>query len=449
MRIERNALENLRKWKASSGRKPLLMRGARQVGKTTLIRTFAKEFDTYIELNLEKEADRQLFDMDDIHQLADAILLQRKINEVSGTLLLFIDEIQESPQAIKQLRYFYENKPEWHVIAAGSLLEFALSKVPSFPVGRVQYLYLHPLNFVEFLRAIAHQQAIDVLAQVPIPAYAQSTLMDLFHRYIMLGGMPEVVRTYSEQQQIIEVIGLYDSIWKAYKDDVEKYASSETERKVIRHVINTAPHVPDRIKMEGFGNSNYRSREVGEALRALDMARIVRMIYPVTTVEPPLAIDYKKRPRLQILDTGLFNHALSLQGQMIGQSDLSDFYQGKVMQQMVTQELMALHMHKEYTPTFWVREKNQSDAEVDLVFQHGDMLIPIEIKSGKQGTLRSLHQFIDQCPHPYAVRLYGGKFAVEHHTTVGGKKYILMNLPYYLGCKIPEYVEFLVNEKWR
>jgi predicted AAA+ superfamily ATPase len=296
MEIARNALKTLEEWRQSKSRKPLLIRGARQVGKTTLVRQFARQFDHYIELNLEKKADRQLFgSTDNINELLSAIYLNRKLSPDEKPTLLFIDEIQESPEAISMLRFFYEEKPELYVIAAGSLLEFALKKVPSFPVGRLSYLTLHPLNFSEFL-GVVNTEAQKIYNEIPLPAFAHQQMMKLFHNYVTIGGMPEIVKSYAENTNLAALTPVYKELWQAYKDDVEKYASGNSERNVIRHVITAAPNETDRIKFEGFGNSNYRSREVGEALRTLDMARIIRLVHPCTNIEPPLTVNYKKDP---------------------------------------------------------------------------------------------------------------------------------------------------------
>jgi len=234
-------------------------------------------------------------------------------------------------------------------------------------------------------------------------------------------------------------------VWESYKNDVEKYSRNITDRKVIRHVVETAPNEPDRIKFEKFGDSNYKSREVGEALRSLDSAKIIRLIYPSTSVEPPINTVLKKSPRLQFLDTGMLNQVLLLQGEMIGVKDLNDFHRGKIIQQLVSQELISIHDEISYKPHFWVREEKDSNAEVDLVFRHGKYIIPIEIKSGKQGKLRSLHQFIERTNHPYAVRMFANEFLIEKVATPGKVPYLLMNLPYYLTTKLPLYLDYFVK----
>jgi len=299
MDIKRKAYHGLMDWRASKDRRPLLIRGARQVGKTSIVRQFAEEFDNYIELNLERESDRNLFLMDGVTKILNSAYLLKNKKATNKPTLLFIDEIQESPKAIQQLRFFHEDVPDLYVIAAGSLLEFALKEVPNFPVGRIDYLYLHPLNFHEYLQAKGHEGAIENMNTLPIPNYSHNIMLELFHEYVIIGGMPEVVSNYLDKKNVSGLAKIYNRLWQSYKDDVEKYARNDTDKKVIRHIIATAPHEIDRIKFERFGKSNYRSREVGEALRALDMAKIIQLIYPTTSLSPPIVGDFRKRPRLQ------------------------------------------------------------------------------------------------------------------------------------------------------
>ena len=450
MAFKRTVESYLHQWKVSKSRKPLMIRGARQVGKTTLIQTFAKSYQNAIVLNLERKGDLRYFeDFEDVETIVEALFLANKISSSAiGKTLLFIDEIQESPKAIQLLRYFYEDIPELHVISAGSLLEFAMRKVHSFPVGRVEFLYLHPLNFQEYLEAIGEQELLNKLKTVPVKPVAHKLLMDAFHRYAIIGGMPEVVKTDVQQRSLSDLPRVYESIWGTYKNDVEKYTSNDTERKIIKHLMDTSPlYLDERIKFQGFGNSNYKSREVGEAFRTLDDAKIVRLIYPTTDINPPLKSDLKKSPRLQFLDTGLVNYSLGIQAEMLAMQDLNNAYKGAVIPHLVTQELISLQSISAQTPNFWVREKAQSSAEVDLLYSYQGLIIPIEIKSGSTGSLKSLHQFVDAVDHPYAIRMYAGAFNVEKAITPNKKPYLLMNLPYYAGTSLPQYIEWFVKQK--
>ncbi len=448
--FERELLKYLLVWKTNKERKPLIMRGARQVGKTTLINRFSENYKNYIYLNLEKAEDKYFFEsFENINDTKDALFLKYGIpfSEINNTLL-FLDEIQESPKAIQSLRYFYEEFPELHVIAAGSLLEFAMKKVKNFPVGRVEYVYLHPLNFKEYLKAIGEEKALEQLNTIPVKKFSHPVLHDLFNRYAIIGGMPEIIKTYLQNKSIADLPVKYESLWETYKDDIDKYAKSRTERKVLRHIMDTAYlYLDQRVKFQNFGSSNYRSREISEAMRSLEMAKIIRLIYPTTDLIPPIKPNLKKTPRLQFLDTGIVNYLNGVQADMLAMKDLSPLYKGSLIPHLVTQELISLNVTSDRKPNFWVREKTQSSAEVDIVIQHGGNIIPIEIKSGSVGALKSLHSFIDQANHIYAVRIYAGEFNIQKTKTRKGKTFLLMNLPYYLGTKLKEYVDLFVNEK--
>jgi len=446
MKIHRNAYNNLLAWKRSSSRKPLIIRGARQVGKTSLVRQFSREFEHFVELNMERENHRKLFEIDDVGKVLNAATLLTGVKKDQGSLLLFIDEIQESPKAIRMLRYFYEERPDIFVIAAGSLLEFALSKITSFPVGRVSYLYLSPVGFDEYLRASGNELALEALQTIPLADYAHDILLEHFHTYLITGGMPEVVSLFLETSDMSMLLGVYEDLWQSFADDAEKYASGPGERKVLRHILQTAPYVQDRIKFARFGNSDYRSREVGEAMRALDFAGVIRLVYPTTNLAPPVITDLKKRPRLQFIDTGLLNHRLKLQAELLTVNDFSNFHRGRIIQHIVTQEIISTGLTTRYEPHFWVREERNSSAEVDLMYHFGKYLIPIEVKSGKTGTLRSLHQFMERSNHTYAVRFYRGRYSIEETSTPSGYSFKLLNLPYYLGTQINQYLAYFTSE---
>ncbi len=418
------------------------------MGKTTLVNRFAESFKYFISLNLEKPEERSLFTrFKDVKTFIDSILISRRITYQSlNETLLFIDEVQESPEAIGMLRYFYEELPQLNVIAAGSLLEFSLKNIRSFPVGRVEYLYLHPLNFEEYLNAMDHRQAVEQLNAIPIKPSAHHVLLDIFNRYAIIGGMPEIVRVYLNEHNLTELPGIYESIWGTYQKDVEKYSRNRTEKQVIKHILSCAHYYVDRrIKFQNFGNSNYRSREVGKAMRSLDAALVIRLIYPTTDIGIPIRSDLKKSPRLQFLDTGIVNYSLGIQADMLAIQDLSNAYKGAIIPHLVNQELVSLNEFRYRKPNFWVSERANASSEVDLVYSCQAKVIPVEIKSGSAGKLRSLHQFIERTDHPYAIRLYAGEFRIDRARTPGGVEYLLMNLPYYLGTKIPEYAEYFVN----
>lgn len=237
MNFKRHIHPQLINWKNSEDRKPLILRGARQVGKTTLIKEFADTYKNKVLLNLELQKDISYFeDYEDVSTIVEALFIANNIPTLAKKeTLLFIDEIQESPKAISLLRYFYERESEIHVIAAGSLLEHALGKVKSFPVGRVQILHLYPLNFPKFLNALGQTSALEEFNTIPVRLAAHRTLLQLFKRYTIIGGMPEVVKKYISTQHIADLIPVYEGIWETYKNDVEKYAANASEARVIKH----------------------------------------------------------------------------------------------------------------------------------------------------------------------------------------------------------------------
>ncbi len=448
LHIRRKGLILLEKWRIKKGRKPLVLRGARQVGKTTLVRDFSKSYSQFISLNLELAADKKLFSDDmDVVALMQRLTIRESIKPDWENTLLFIDEIQEVPDAIQLLRYFYERFPELSVIAAGSLLEFALGSVRSFPVGRVEFQYLHPLSFEEYLIALDKQQAIDAMKQMPVPDYAVDELHKQFNLYCLLGGMPEVLARYRDDGNVFNIQQIYESIWKSYQNDVEKYGGNTSAKQMIRFVLTNAPASFDqRITFQNFGQSTYRSREIGEAFRQLHDTGLLQLIYPTTDVKTPLIPDYKKSPRMQFLDSGLLVYRIGILAELIGLEDLSDSARGALIPHCVFQERIAIQDHTDSSPFFWVREKSQSSAEVDLIIQRGSLIIPVEIKSGSIGKLRSLHAFMDQSPATLAIRLHQGKAAVDEVKTTSGKVYSLLSLPYFLAASLENYIENWRNE---
>lgn len=439
MAFYRSITPKLINWAQNEGRKPLILRGARQTGKTTLIRDFGKKFDSFIELNLEKKADSDLFERDlSVKDLFQAICLEKNVVEGSK-VLLFIDEIQNSPKAVAMLRYFYEEMPELYVIGAGSLLEVMMERHKiSFPVGRVEYLYLFPMTFEEFLDATGEKVALKMYREQEIPSIAHNKLESLFRLYSFIGGMPEVVSRYAATRDIAQLKPVYESLITSYKDDVPKYAKTLSEANIIRHVIETSPYeTGKRIKFEHFGNGNYRSREVGESLRILERAMFLYLRYPVSGHELPLAPNFKLHPRLQFLDTGLLNYALGLTNLYFSGIPLSDAYNGMIAEHIVGQELLASQNDVLQKPILWVREKKQSNAEVDFMIVQNGKIVPVEVKSGSSGTLRSLHSFIEESGIDYALRLYSGSKSVEQSETPKARKpYTLVNLPLYYAGRI-------------
>mgnify|MGYP002712930108 CR=1 FL=1 len=429
-------------WKKQPNRKPLVLRGARQVGKTSLVNLFGNDFSQYIYLNLELPQDRALFEnSENIDILVQAIFLTKRKNVLDLDSLLFIDEIQAYPSAIEQLRYFYEFYPNLFVIAAGSLLETVFDTNISFPVGRVDSLHIRPLTFQEFLNATGEDQVIKLLNEIPIPSYAHGILLELFHTYTLLGGMPEIIAQYAKHKNISALTQTYDSILVPYIEDIAKYAANASQASVLRHLIQSGlTHAGERIVFEGFGNSNYKSREVGEAFRTLEKSFFLQLVYPVTETVLPISPNNRKSPRIQALDTGLGVYFSGIQANVIQLKDLNDAFRGRIAEHVVYQELLAKETSVLRKLHFWVRDKSSSQAEVDLVYPYKTYLIPLEIKSGATGKLRSLFEFMERSPHNMAVRLYAGKPTLDEFVTPKGKSIKLLNLPYYAVSKLDEYI---------
>jgi len=445
--FHRLILKELEDWAKKANRKPLVLRGARQVGKTTVVNLFAKQFDQYINLNLELEEDRQLFIKNkNFNDLVEAIFFLKKKKRLITKTLLFIDEIQMVPEAVAQLRYFYEKAGDIYVIAAGSLLETLINRKINFPVGRVEFKILHPLSFEEYLIANSENESLKILKKIPLPDYAYDSLYRLFNRYAIIGGMPEVIKNYLTGKDLHQLDSIYESLIISYLDDVEKYASNQTSAKIIRHVINNAFfEAGNRITFQGFGRSNYRSREMSEAFQLLEKSMYLRLVYPTTQTQVPVLPDRKKSPKLQLVDTGLINYYADIQKDLFQSDDISHVFEGRIAEHLVGQELIAKKSSSLHGINFWIREKKQSSAEVDFVYVYGSKVIPIEVKLGTAGRLRSLHQFIDQAPHNIAVRFYSGKIQIDNTKTINGTPFYLLNLPYFMVCKLDNYLDWFIR----
>jgi len=444
--FHRTILSQLKKWSDNPDRKPLILRGARQVGKTSVVNAFGQTFKQYIYLNLETKVDKVAFKTSlDIHRLVQSIFLiyGQQFSEKENTLI-FIDEIQEYPDAINMLRYFYEDYPEIRVIAAGSLLETIFNSGRNFPVGRVDYIVMRPFSFPEYLEAMGESMALEQLEHIPLNDFAHDHLLRLFHTYAIIGGMPEIIQRYARDRDLTALSAIYDRLIIAYQDDVEKYGKNDHWVRIIRYCIRTSfTEAGRRIKFQRFGESDYSSREIGEALRKLEQTFMLCLLYPTINATMPLKPDLKKSPRLHVLDTGIMNHFLGIQAEILGTSDLNQVHKGTIIEHLVGQELLACQFSPLGQLHFWVREKSTATAEVDYVYPFESQLIPIEVKSGKEGSLKSLHLFMDQTSHDMAIRFYAGGLTLTHNTTPTGKRYRLLSLPYYLASQTEQYIKWL------
>ena len=380
----------------------------------------------------------------EVEDLLSEIFLFCNKEKTPGKTLLFIDEIQNSKTSLMKLRYFYEAKlDDLYVIAAGSLLETMLTKKISFPVGRVEYLAVRPCVFNEFLHAIGETQLEKALLNHKIPEALHTKMMNLFNTFALIGGMPEIVADYAQNKNFMGLNSIYESLLTSYRDDVEKYARNETMSQVIRYILQSGWNfAAQRITLGSFGGSSYKSREMGEAFRTLEKTYILELCHPTTDTLVPLSKDLKRSPKLLWLDCGLVNFAANVQKEVFGAADILDAWRGRIAEQIVAQELLALDSRVTNQRNFWVRNKKDSDAEVDFVLQYESKVIPIEVKSGHNAKLRSLHLFMEEAPHDIAVRVWSQPFSVDEVSTQTGKKFKLINLPfYYIGV-----IEDILNE---
>ncbi len=434
--FRRIALENLREWALKAERKPLVLRGARQVGKTTLVEMFAADFDHYIYLNLEEKDNAELFATDStFDDLLAGIFFKAKLPVDSPRTLIFIDEIQTEPKAVQALRYFYEKRPGLYVIAAGSLLESLMGRHISFPVGRVEYMALHPCTFVEFLSAIGEEMLASQVEKVAVPQSLHSYTLDLFKKYMIIGGLPEVVANYAQYHDMVRLSDVFNALLSGYRDDVEKYADNRKEQDSIRYILNygwtSAGH---RIQFAKFTNSSFKSADVSNAFRTLEKTLLLELVYPLTSTSFPILPDLKKSPKLLWLDTGLVNYVAGMQEELLFSTDSDELWNGDIAEHIVAQELLGATTTFGEKRLFWVRDARNSQAEVDFVIRYKSHLLPIEVKTGANSKLRSLHLFMEESKENIALRLWNGPMTSDVITRSDGRPFTLYNIPlYYAG----------------
>lgn len=405
------------------------------MGKTTVVAEFGKAFPIYLYYNLDKQSDRELMEREMPLDSKLGLLFAHSSQAYHPEeALLFIDEIQNSPQTIAMLRYLYEEHPELCVVAAGSLLENVVDVNASFPVGRVDYLPMRPCSFVEFMSALGKDHLLTFIDTPEYSDVVHHELMSLFNEYVAVGGMPEVVAAYSSTHDLLAIERLYNQLLRGYLDDVEKYVRGKKLTDVVRLILMKGWQYAGRtITLGNLGNSGYSAREVGEAFRLMEKAMLLELVYPTASVTMPVMPQLRRQPKLIWFDTGLVNYAAGVRRDVIGAADILDVWRGSIAEQVVAQELLALNPRFGQGRSYWAKDGGGGSAEVDFVWTMDSCLIPIEVKAGNNSHLRSLHSFVDASPAPVAVRIWSGKFSVDDvHTTLKKKSFRLINLPFYL-----------------
>jgi len=410
----------LRKWMVNPRRRPLILKGARQVGKTHAVRALASSFTDFVEINFDQIPKARIFFEEDLKpaRILREISLLIKKDIIPGKTLLFFDEVQEAPKAILSLRYFYEEMPDLHIIAAGSLLDFALENV-GVPVGRVEFLYMYPMSFIEFLVATGnHLILTEILAHEPqekLSSTIHAMCLRLVAEYLALGGMPAVIDCWIESPTALECTITQTAILDAYRQDFGKYAKKHQ----ITHVSTLFDEVPRQLGKK-FKYSDiegeYRKRELQPALNLLITAGIIHRVYASAAQGIPIGAqaDFQVFKTL-FLDVGLAQSILGL--------DLSSWFldtsaefinKGAIVESFVGQELLAYGSPLQKRDLYyWQRNAPSSTAEIDYLIQKKDRIIPVEVKGGEGSTLKSMHAFLNSHPEsPYGLRFSTQNYSI-------------------------------------
>lgn len=427
----RYAIEDLYKWKESKYRKPLIIEGARQVGKTWLMKEFGKQaYENTVYINFD--ANNQMSELFSADLNIERIMLGlelyvgHKINS-ENTLLIF-DEIQEVPKALSSLKYFYENAPQYHIVCAGSLLGIALHSGTSFPVGKVDFLKLYPLSYKEFLKALGNEQFVDLLEKhdyTMITSFKQ-TYIDALKQYYFVGGMPEAVLHFVENKDFNEVRGIQKRILNAYEQDFSKHAPNEIVPK-IRMVWNS---IPAQLAKEnkkfiyGLVREGARAKDYETAIMWLCDCGLVHKVSRITTPHFPLkAYEDLKAFKLFLLDVGLLSCMTGIrQNILLDGNDMFVEFKGALTEQYVMQQLATISDISVYYYT-----NDRSSAEIDFLIDNGETVIPVEVKAEVNLKAKSLKTYYEK---------YQPKISVRTSMADYKKEDWLVNLPLYAVSEV-------------
>ncbi|MDA1088448.1 MAG: AAA family ATPase [Verrucomicrobia bacterium] len=443
--MHRSALNYVTEWTRRQNRKPLVIRGARQVGKSFLVRQLAGEcFENLVEINFEQMPDVASFFASKTPRTILPLLEARFNAPIKpGKTLLFLDEIQAAPEVFAALRYFHEETPGLHVIAAGSLLEFVLREHSfSMPVGRIEYLHLGPMTFEEFLQAIGRdklqQWLVNFALSDPIPDGMHQDLMSLVRRYCVVGGMPEAVAAFAQNTSFQECEQVQQSILFTYRDDFSKYASKVQHRRVDK-IFSKLPQLVGRKFMFSHVDPEERSRELGAAFELLCLARVAHKVRHSHGNGVPLGAEADDRTfKALFLDVGLLCRACGLRVLDVEKAgDPMLVNAGAVCEQLVGQHLLLSGaFYEEPSLHCWMRDKPNSSAEVDYLLAHGPDVIPVEVKAGATGRLKSLQLFLSEKNRDFGLRFNSDVPSLLDTRTprVDGRTmpFRLLSLPFYL-----------------
>lgn len=413
--VDRHLIE----WKDALERKPLLLRGARQVGKSSAVKNLAKQFDNFVELNFEENPGLiDLFDGDlNPQYLIQNLSIFLNQDIISHKTLLFFDEIQVCPRALASLRFFYEKMPELHLVAAGSLLEFALSELPTFGVGRIKSIFMYPFSFDEFLDAMGEEKLVKAKNSAditnPLPAAIHQKLIDFLKVYLLVGGMPEAVGTYAKSQSLLSVQLVLDELIVSLKADFVKYKKRVPAARISEIFDSVISQSGGKFVYSKVGqNINH-----GQAKETLELLIQAGLVYPVTHTSAngiPLGAELDPKKRKMILfDTGIFQRILGLNiSDFLFDTDTSLINKGAIAEQFWALEYLKYNSQYQILNLYyWHRENPNANAELDYVIQKGSEVLPIEVKSSGKGSMQSLRQFLSE-----KNRSFGYRFSLENYS---------------------------------
>ena len=417
--IKRTIDDDLLEWKNDKKRKILLIRGARQIGKSSSVRKLSQHFDFFLEIDFEKKREIHVLFNGNLNprEIAEKLSVVTAIPVIPGKTLVFFDEIQCCPNAISSLRYFYEDYPELHVIAAGSLLEFALESLPSFGVGRIRSIFMYPLSYKEFLIANGEYALWDKVCE----SSPEKPLFDLYHikcleylkKFLLIGGMPEVVADYIESRNINNSKNLLADLVTSFKSDFSKYKKRVPDLRisaVFNAVVNQSGGIFNYSRVDEI---NYR--QVRESVELLQNAGLVIPVIHSSSNALPLGGEINlKKQKFILFDTGIFQQLSGLDlSDIILNNNISLVNKGAIAEQFAGLELLKSRSCNTHDNLyFWSRDKPQSNAEIDYVISINGNIIPLEIKSGSSGKMQSMHMFLNEKNAEYGIRVSLENFSV-------------------------------------
>jgi len=419
--FNRHIDRELIKWRQSDAHKPILLRGARQTGKSSAVRNLAKSFDYYLEVNFEENKTvREVFETSDLtpQLLCEKLSSIYEIPIVEGKTLLFFDEIQASIPAISSLRFFYEKMPALHLIAAGSLLEFALEEIPSFGVGRIRSLFMYPFSFAEFLEALGKKFLLEAINkanfQNPLDQVLHQKTNYLLKLFMLIGGMPEVVATYVNKNSLLECQSVLAELTETLQSDFAKYKAKTPALHIWAAFDTVIRQIGAKFKYTNH-HTSYSIYQMKQAVELLIMAGLVIPVTHTSANGLPLGAGINPKFRkLILLDTGIFQHLLGLQlSDVLLNDDFDALNKGGIAEMFAGLELLKSNsLYRQTRLYYWQREEKNARAEVDYIIQQGMDVVPIEVKSGTQGKMQSMHLFMKEKNSKRGIRTSLENFSV-------------------------------------